>query len=91
MTRIGSPQVGVQTTGRALERSIALVEGTLVCPRRGHVEIADCVTCGFLCRTELAPASVICSYPIPARETFAVRSRHDPGVRIALRHHLERT
>jgi hypothetical protein len=34
---------------------------------------------------------VICSYPIPARDTFARLARRRQDVRIALAHHLQRT
>ena len=76
---------------RTLERSLAMDEGVLVCPRAGSVSLATCDGCPFFCRTETESSSVICSYPIPARETFATRSRHSEAVRIALRHQLERT
>ena len=78
---------------RTLERSLALDGGVVVCSRAGSVVLATCDGCSFFCRTEAEPSSVICSYPIPARETFAfaTRSRHSEAVRIALRHQLERT
>lgn len=76
---------------RTLERSLAWDEGVVVCPRAGSVVLASCDLCSFFCRTETEPSWVICSYPIPARETFATRSRHSEGVRIALRAQLERT
>ena len=76
---------------RTLERSLALDEGVVVCPRAGSVVLATCDGCSFFCRTETESSSVICSYPIPARETFATRSRHSEAVRIALRHQLQRT
>ena len=78
-------------TERTLESSLALEHGVLVCPRRGSVLVATCDGCPFFCRTETESSSVICSYPIPARETFATRSRHSEAVRIALRHQLQRT
>ena len=76
---------------RTLERSLALDEGVVVCPRAGSVSLATCDGCPFFCRTETESSSVICSYPIPARETFATRSTHSEAVRIALRARLERT
>ena len=76
---------------RMLESSLALEQGVLVCPRRGSVPVATCDRCPFFCRTEISSSSVICSYPIPARETFATRSRHSEAVRIALQHQLQRT
>ena len=76
---------------RTLERNLALDGGKLVCPRAGSVVLATCDGCSCFCRTETEPSSVICSYPIPARETFATRSRHSEAVRIALRARLERT
>lgn len=75
---------------RTLERSLALDQGVLVCPRAGPVLLRTCDGCPFLCRMEATPSSIICSYPIPARETFATRKRHSEAVRIALRHQLER-
>jgi len=87
---IGSPNV-MTATERALERSLAVEHGRLVCPRRGSVLLATCDDCHFLCGAETEPPSVICSYPIPARETFGTRSRHSEAVRIALRHQLQRT
>lgn len=87
---IGSPTV-MTAAERTFERSLALEQGVLVCPRGGSVLLATCDGCPFFCRKETEPSSVICSYPIPARETFATRSRHSEAVRIALRHHLERT
>lgn len=76
---------------RVLERALAVDGEMLVCPRRGSVRVTACDGCPLFCRTETQPASVICSYPIPARETLARRSRYDEGMRIALRHWLERT
>lgn len=76
---------------RTLERSLALEQGVVICPRAGCVVLATCDGCPFFCRTEAEPSSVICSYPLPARETFATRSRHSEAVRIALRAQLERT
>ena len=76
---------------RTLERSLALDEGVLICPRAGSVPWVTCDGCPFFCRTKAGPSSVICSYPIPARETFATRSRHSEAARIALRAQLERT
>ena len=79
------------TAERTLERCLALEGGMLVCPRAGSAVLATCDGCSFFCRTETESSSVICSYPIPARETFATRSRHSEAVRIALRAQLERT
>lgn len=76
---------------RTLERSLASDGGKLVCPREGSAVLATCDDCSFFCRTETESSSVICSYPIPAHETFATRSRHSQAVRIALRAQLERT
>ena len=76
---------------RTLERCLALDEGVVVCPRAGSVVLASCDACSFFCGAETESSSVICSYPIPARETFATRSRHSQAVRIALRAQLERT
>lgn len=76
---------------RTFERSLALEQGVLICPRAGSVVLATCDGCPFFCRTETESSSVICSYPIPGRETFATRSRHSETLRIALRHQLERT
>jgi hypothetical protein len=52
---------------------------------------AACRECLFFCRHDRATVSVVCSYPIPARDTLArlARRRHD--IRIALAHRLERT
>jgi hypothetical protein len=77
--------------GRALERSLAVDEGALRCPRRGRISAAECVGCPFLCRHDRVTTSVICSYPFLANDTFASRSRRRQDVRIALAHHLERT
>lgn len=79
------------TTERALERSLALEHGLIVCPRRGSVGVAACDDCPYFCRTETESSSVICSYPIPARETSATRSRGSAAMRIALRHQSQRT
>lgn len=79
------------STQRALERALRVESGALACPRRGNIPVADCSACSFLCRTETEPASVICSYPIPAAETFPRRSHTEEGVALALRHRLERT
>ena len=79
------------TTRRPLVRALALEGGRLHCPRRGVIDAAACATCPFACRDEAFPHSVACSWPIPAAETFLARGRHSEGVRIALRHRLERT
>lgn len=98
--RTAHPRVGVRQAarpatapdpGRPIERTIAVNAGTLVCPRRGTVQAFTCDTCAFFCRSEAEPDSVICSHPIPARETFAARSRRNEAVRIALSYRLERT
>jgi len=86
-----APPAAVPDAGRPIERSIAVDGGVLACPRKGTVQFSTCDHCPFFCKSEAEPASVICSYPIPACETFAWRSRRDDGVRIALRHRLERT
>jgi len=65
--------------------------GVLRCPRRGHISATECAGCPFFCRSVRIASSVICSYPFPARDTFARRSQRREDVRIALAHHLERT
>jgi hypothetical protein len=77
--------------GRPVERNIGIPDGVLRCPRRGLVSASICNGCTFLCRHEGRATSVICSYPLPARDTYARRSRRREDVRIALGHHLERT
>jgi hypothetical protein len=52
---------------------------------------AACHGCAFFCRNSRITSSVICSYPFPARDTFARLARRREDVRIALAHHLERT
>lgn len=76
---------------RPLERSLALRDGLVRCPRRGRIAAAECDGCLYFCRREADTATVICSYPFLARDTLARRSRRRHDVRIALRHHLERS
>jgi hypothetical protein len=78
-------------SGRPLERSLAVSNGELRCPRSGRLPVAACDGCPFFCRHDQVTPSVICSYPLPARDTFVRRSRRREDVRIALAHHLERT
>jgi hypothetical protein len=80
-----------RTSRRPLERSLAVSNGELWCPRSGRVSATACTSCQFLCRSSRVKSSAICSYPFAARDTFARRSRRREDVRIALRHHLERT
>jgi hypothetical protein len=80
-----------RSQGRPLERSLAVSGGVLRCPRRGGISATDCVNCPFFCRHDDVTRSVICSYPLLARDTFARRTRWRENVRIALAHHLERT
>lgn len=76
---------------RPLERSLAVSDGEVRCPRRGLLSAATCDGCPFLCRGGRSTSSVICSYPFPAGDTYADRARKREDVRIALAHHLERT
>jgi hypothetical protein len=78
-------------SGRPLERSLAVINGELRCPRNGRKSIAACDACPYFCRNSRVTASLICSYPFPARDTFARRARRREDVRIALGHHLGRT
>jgi hypothetical protein len=78
-------------SGRPLERSLAVRNGELPCPRRGCISAAACDGCPFFCRNDRITSSVICSYPFSARDTFARRAARREDVRIALAHHLERT
>jgi hypothetical protein len=78
-------------SGRPLERSLAVSNGELRCPRNGRVSAAACDGCPFFCRNNRITWSVICSYPFPAGDTFARRARRREDVRMALTHHLERT
>ena len=80
----------VPGAGRLVERFLSVEDGTLACPRNGTLDAVTC-QCPFFCGSEDGPALVVCSYPIPAYETLAWRTRRDEGVRIALRHRLERT
>ena len=76
--------------GRPLERSLAVSNGELRCPRSGRVSVAACDGCPFSCRNDRIMSS-LCSYPFPAHDTFARRARRREDVRITLAHHLERT
>lgn len=94
-SRIGGsralPRVAaVPGAGRLIERYLSVEDGTLACPRNGMLDAVTC-DCPFFCGSEPGAAGVVCSYPIPAYETFAWRSRRDESVSIALRHRLERT
>lgn len=77
--------------GRLFQRYLAVGDGTLACPRRGTINPITCDGCRFLCRREADRATVICTFPFPARETLTWRSRRNQGLRIALGHSLERT
>jgi hypothetical protein len=85
------PGGAVADGGRLLQRYLGVNGGTLACPRRGSIDAITCDDCPFLCGREAELATVICSYPLPALETFARRSRRNHAVRIALGHCLERT
>ena len=79
-----------QSSGRPLERTLAMTDDGVVCPRTGR--ISGCGgDCPFYCRRERSTSSVICSYPFPASETFVRRVRSREALRIALSHLLERT
>ena len=78
-------------SGRPLERSLAVTNGKVRCPRNARLSVTACDGCPFFCRTDGLTSSLICSYPIPARDTFARRARQRPDVALALTHHLERT
>lgn len=78
-------------SARPLERSVAVRNGFARCPKRGRIAAVECDSCPYFCRRDAVTPTVICSYPFVARDTFARRSRRRPDVRIALRHHLERT
>jgi hypothetical protein len=78
-------------SGRPLERSLAVSNGELRCPRNGRMSAAACHGCAFFCRNSRITSSVICSYPFTARDTIARLARRREDVRIALAHHLERT
>ena len=78
-------------SGRPLERTLAVSNGELCCPRRGRVSVIACDGCPFFCRNSRITSSVICSFPFSAGDTFARRARQREDVRIALAHHLERT
>jgi hypothetical protein len=75
---------------RPVERWLGVYEGQVRCPRTQTQE-PDCRGCQFLARIDTPTSSVVCTYPIPARETFARRATHDQAARIALGHRLERT
>ena len=81
----------VADSGRLIQRYLGVDGGTLACPRIGSIDAITCDDCLFLCGLEAELATVICSYPLLARETFARRSRRNHGLRIALGHSLERT
>lgn len=74
-----------------LQRYLAVEGGSLACPRAGTINPIACGDCRFLCGRGADHATVICTYPFPARETLTWRSRRNQGLRIALRHSLERT
>ena len=78
-------------SGRTIERSLAVVNGDVACPRQDRLSVAGCQGCLFFCRHDRLIPSVICSYPIPARETLARRARRRHDIRIALAHRLQRT
>jgi hypothetical protein len=88
---MGSSSMTRRFAVRPLERSLATIYGELRCPRAGRRAVTACEGCAFFCRTDRLTASVICSYPLPATDTYARRARHREEVRIALSHHLERT
>ena len=77
--------------GRPLDRYLAIREGMMRCPRKGRIPASECIGCPSFCRRDRVTKSVVCSYPLLARDTFALRSRGREDVRIALAHHLERT
>jgi hypothetical protein len=77
-------------SGRLIQRTLAVTNGELGCPRSGPHALDACVACQFYCREDRITSSLVCSYPIPARDTLArlARRRHD--IRIAMAHHLDR-
>ena len=77
--------------GRLLERTLAVTNGSLRCPRSARLSITACDGCAFFCRSDRPTSSVVCSYPIAARDTFERRARAREDVAIALTHHLVRT
>jgi len=84
-------QHGSTIRARPLVRILETSEGRLRCPRRGRMDAAACEACPYLCRDGSVPESLVCSYPIPAVDTFARRCLDREDVRIALGHRLERT
>jgi len=85
------PSAAQPEGGRLFQRHLAVNGGALACPRKGTTDPIRCDGCRFLCRRQADRATVICSYPFPARETLTWRSRRYEGLRIALGHSLERT
>jgi hypothetical protein len=85
------PSVAPPEGGRLFQRYLAVDGGRLACPREGTINRITCDACRFVCRREADRATVICTYPFPARETLTLRSRRNQGLRIALGHSLERT
>jgi hypothetical protein len=84
-------QHGSTISSRPLVRVLETSEGRLRCPQRGRIDAAACEACPYLCRDGSVPDSLVCSYPIPASDTFARRRLDRDDVRIALGHRLERT
>ena len=78
-------------SARPLERSLALRDGLVRCPRRGRIAAVECDGCPSFRRRDAVTPTVICSYPFLARDTFARRRLRRHDVRIVLSHHLERT
>ena len=90
MIRARSPTTA-RRRARLLERSLAVNDGELQCPRRGRTTAAACDGCPFVCRTGPPTSWVTCSYPFPALDTLDRRAHLREDVRIAMAHHLERT
>jgi hypothetical protein len=80
------PMPDVDRSGRPLVRILEAADGTLICPRRGRIRVEACEACPYLCTDEQVAGSLVCSYPIPAAETYLARRRRRQDVRIALQH-----